>query len=300
MKLRHYISLLFFGISTIIFRRKKAILGTLILTDECNLNCSHCAVNNITRRHISWEDALSELQAFYREGIRILFFCGGETFLWKDSGKDIRDLVAEAKRIGFYLVNVVTNGTLDLDLPEADVIFLSLDGLRKNHDNIRGKTFDTILKNVQKADHSNICVYSAINNTNYHDVRGLAQLVKDTPNLNSISFNLHTPYAGTEHLALSRTQKNEIITDIKTLIKERYPVFNLKSTLDSYLKNNWKRPCYQCIVSEEGKRYICGRCVEIPGLCDECGYLFAVEFSMIFRGNIRAISDMLKTYRRFT
>lgn len=43
--------------------------------------------------------------------------------------------------------------------------------------------------------------------------------------------------------------------------------------------NKWKRPCYQCVVSENNKRYICGRCVEVEGLCHECGYLFAVEFS---------------------
>ncbi|MEN8434778.1 hypothetical protein NX821_001967 [Clostridium septicum] len=69
----------------------------------------------------------------YNEGIRILFFCGGETFLWEDSGKNIRDLVKEAKEIGFLIVNIVTNGTIELDLPDVNIIFLSLDGLENNH-----------------------------------------------------------------------------------------------------------------------------------------------------------------------
>lgn len=73
------------------------------------------------------------MQAMYNEGIRILFFCGGETFLWEDSGKNIRDLVKEAKEIGFLIVNIVTNGTIELDLPDVDIIFLSLDGLENNH-----------------------------------------------------------------------------------------------------------------------------------------------------------------------
>jgi MoaA/NifB/PqqE/SkfB family radical SAM enzyme len=55
-----------------------------------------------------------EMLQLYRMGIRILFFCGGETFLWRDGEKTLRDLVIEAKKIGFLIVNVVTNGTYPL------------------------------------------------------------------------------------------------------------------------------------------------------------------------------------------
>ena len=41
------------------------------------------------------------MKQLYDMGIRILFFCGGETFLWEDSGKTLRDLVIEAKQMGF-------------------------------------------------------------------------------------------------------------------------------------------------------------------------------------------------------
>lgn len=58
----------------------------------------------------------------YDEGVRILFFCGGETLLWKDKGKSAKDLIREAKEIGFELVNIVTNGTIDLDIKESDII----------------------------------------------------------------------------------------------------------------------------------------------------------------------------------
>ena len=33
---------------------------------------------------------------------RILFFCGGETFLWRDGDKTLRDLVIDAKKMGFF------------------------------------------------------------------------------------------------------------------------------------------------------------------------------------------------------
>lgn len=299
LKIGSFFNLGIFGIKTILFKMKKPILGTIILTDYCNLSCKHCAVNNINKVMYPFKDIVDEMHKFYNEGIRILFFCGGETLTWKDENFTIRDLIKEAKKIGFLIVNIVTNGTIDLDIPEADVIFLSLDGTKETHNLIRGDTFATILHNVSKANTSNICVYMAVNNINYMDIEPLCKLVKETPNLNSISFNFHTPYEGTEFLSLTKEQKMQAVNSIKAMIRNGYPIFNLYSALDYYLQNKWERPCYQCIVSENKKRFICGRCVEIDGLCEKCGYLFAIEFSLLCKGNIKVIFDMLKTYLKY-
>lgn len=299
MRLKDFVYLSLFGLKSVLFKSKNPILGTIILTDYCNLQCKHCAVNNINKVIYPYEDILEEMKAFYHEGIRILFFCGGETLMWKDKGKDIRDLVREAKQMGFFLVNIVTNGTITLDIPEADVIFLSIDGTRDTHNSIRGNTYDTILENVKTATDSNICIYMAVNSINYKEVVELGHLAKENANIRSISFNFHTPYQGTEYLSLTSEQKQSVISDIKMMIRQGYPVFNLYSSLDSYLENNWQRPCHQCIVSENKRRYVCGRCSEIDGLCDECGYLFAVEFSLLFKGNLRIILDVLRTYLKF-
>ena len=299
LRIRDFINLSIFGIKTILFKMKKPILGTIILTDYCNLSCKHCAVNNINKVMYPYKEIVKEMNELYAEGIRILFFCGDETLIWADSEKNVRDLIRRAKEIGFLIVNVVTNGTIDLQIPEADVIFLSLDGNKHTHNFIRGDTFDDIMRNVSKANNSNICVYMAINNMNFNDIEEVCNLVKNNPNLNSISFNFHTPYEGTEALTLSKEQKLMSVNTIKAIINKGYPVFNLFSALDYFLENNWERPCYQCIVSENKQRYICGRCVEIDGLCESCGYLFAVEFSLLCKGNIRVIFDMLKTYLKY-
>lgn len=299
MKLKSFLELSTYGIKTILLKNTNPILATIILTDYCNLTCKHCAVNNINKIMHPYKAIKEEMVKLYNEGVRILFFCGGETLLWKDNKVNTKDLIREAKEIGFELVNVVTNGTIDLDIKEADVIFLSLDGTKERHNYIRGNTFDTILGNVGKANYSNICVYMAINNKNYKDIENLCKLVKDTKNLSSISFNFHTPYKGTEHLSLTKEQKIEAISTIKRLIKEGYPIFNLYSALDYYLEGNWDRPCKQCLVIENKKRFVCGRCVEIEGLCEQCGYLFAVEFSLLSKGNIKVIYDMVKTYLKY-
>ncbi len=299
MKTTEFLSLTWFGIKTILFRMNKPILGTIILTDYCNLSCKHCSVNNINRKMYPYKDIRREMESFYKQGIRILFFCGGETFLWKDGGRDVRDLVSEAKQMGFYLVNVVTNGTEDISIPRADVIFLSIDGTKETHNLIRGDTYDRIMENLGRAGGYNVCLYMAVNNLNYREVEEVGALARQHPNITSISFNFHTPYEGTRHLALSMEQKEETVDRIKRMIKGGIPVFNLYSALDVYLENSWKRPCCQCIVSEGGIRYTCGRCVESEGLCRECGYLFAAEFSLLFGGNIRIIYEMLRTYLRY-
>ena len=120
MKFSSFMKFAGFGISTILFRRKKPILGTVIVTDKCNLHCKHCSVNNITAVIHPYEQIKGEMKQLYDMGVRILFFCGGETFMWKDGDKTLRDLVIEAKKMGFLIVNVVTNGTWPIDLPEAD------------------------------------------------------------------------------------------------------------------------------------------------------------------------------------
>ena len=162
MKLSSFFHFSAFGVKTILFKKKSAILGTIIVTDKCNLHCKHCSVNNITAIIHPYKQILQEMQQLYDMGVRILFFCGGETFLWQDGTRTLRDLVIEAKRMGFLIVNVVTNGTFPLHLPEADLILLSLDGDKQRHNEVRGDTSDPIMQNIRNASADNICFYMAI------------------------------------------------------------------------------------------------------------------------------------------
>lgn len=299
MKTSSLVKLSLFGISTILLRRKKAILGTIILTDQCNLSCKHCAVNNITAVLHPYNQIKAEMLQLYQQGIRILFFCGGETFLWADDGKSIKDLVKEAKTMGFLIVNVVTNGTFPIDIPEADLILLSLDGGREAHNFIRGETYDQILENVRHATSSNICFYMAINKLNQKDIAAVCETAKAEPNVKAVSFNFHTPYPGTESLTLTTEEKAQCCNLIEEKLAQGYPIFNLKSAFPYIIHNTFPTPCHQCIVMEAGKQSICGRCIDVPGLCEQCGYFFAAEYTLVFSGNVRVGLDMLKTYLKY-
>ncbi len=288
-----------FGLGELIFRRKRAILGTIILTDQCNLSCKHCSVSNITARIYPYEQIKHEMALLYRDGIRILFFCGGETFLWRDGEKRLRSLVVEAKEMGFLIVNVVTNGTFPLDLPEADLILLSLDGDKAQHEHIRGESYDLIMENIAQATADNICLYMAINQFNQYSIRHVCETARKTAHIRAVSFNFHTPYPDTLDLALSPEEKRACCDEIAAFIDQGYPIFNLKSAFPYLVEQRFPVPCHQCVVIENGKRFTCGRCVEIPGLCAQCGYFFAAEYSLIFRGNVRVMAEMLRTYLKY-
>ena len=299
MKLSSFAYFARFGLKTILFRKTDPILGTVIVTDRCNLHCRHCSVNNITSVIHPYKQIRAEMETLYAMGVRILFFCGGETFLWADAGRTLRDLVIEAKAMGFLIVNVVTNGTFPLELPEADLILLSLDGDRERHNAVRGDTYDTIMENVARASSDNICFYMAINQINKDAVRQVCALARGTKNVRAVSFNFHTPYPDTRALALSRAEKARCCADIADMMRQGAPVFNLKSAFPYLIDNSFPTPCRQCVVMENGKLSTCGRCIDVPGLCEECGYFFVAEYTLLFRGNFKILLEMLRTYLKY-
>lgn len=242
MKISSFIHFASFGIKTILFKKRDPILGAIIITDKCNLKCKHCSVNNITAVVHPHQQIRNEMQQLYDMGVRILFFYGGETFLWRDGKRTVRDLVVEAKAMGFLLVNVVTNGTLPIDLPEADLILLSLDGDRNRHNAIRGDTYDTIMENIKNATSDNICFYMAINQINKDAVQDVCNTARNTKNVRAVSFNFHTPYSDTKELALSKEEKadavlrcRDFVTSVATSLLPNTS-FYFEETLRSFLK----------------------------------------------------------------
>ena len=297
--MRTWLELGWFGLTTILFRRKDPIVGSLIVTDRCNLACRHCSVANIRRVNYPFERLRADMQMLHDEGVRILFLYGGEPFLWQDGDRTLHDVVAEARRIGFPLVNVVTNGTYGLDLPEADLILVSIDGTREHHDWLRGHNYDQVLAIIRDAPADNLCLYMAVNSVNLDDIEHVCALARDLPHVRAVSFNLHTPYPGTEDLTLNPQQRRLACERIDEMIQRGYPVLNMRSALPRVAAGTAPRPCPQCVIVEDGEQWTCGRCIEIPGLCEQCGFIFASELSLLFRGSPRVVFDALRAYRAY-
>ena len=299
MKLSDFFYFASYGLRSMLGVKQGPILGTVIVTDRCNLHCRHCSVNNVTGVMHPYDQLVGEMEQLYAMGVRILFFCGGETFLWRDGERTLRDLVLEARRKGFLIVNVVTNGTFPLDLPEADLILLSLDGDRERHNAIRGDTYDAILENVRNAASANICFYMAINRLNKEAIAHVSRLARDLPTVRAVSFNFHTPYPDTAELALTREEKAACCEVIREMMREGMPVFNVKSAFPYLVDNRFPTPCRQCVVMENGRLSVCGRCIDVPGLCEKCGYFFVAEYTLLFRGHPGVILEVLRTYLKY-
>ena len=155
------------------------------------------------------------------------------------------------------------------------------------------------MENVARASSDNICFYMAINQINKDAVRQVCALARDTKNVRAVSFNFHTPYPDTRALALSRAEKARCCADIADMMRQGAPVFNLKSAFPYLIDNSFPTPCRQCVVMENGKLSTCGRCIDVPGLCEECGYFFVAEYTLLFRGNFKILFEMLRTYLKY-
>lgn len=285
-----------FGLSTVLFHRRDPIVGSLIVTDRCNLACRHCAVANLRKVDYPFATLQQDLRRLRAQGVRILLLYGGEPLLWHDGTRTLRDVIAEARSLGFGWVGVVTNGTRGVDLPEADLVLVSLDGTREHHDAIRGRTYDRILAAIETATTPNLCLYMAVNRENVDDVEDVARLATALPAVRGVSYNLHTPYPGTEALTLDPGQRRDVCERITALIRDGYPVVNLAAALPRVADRSAPRPCPQCVVVEDGEQWTCGRCSEIPGLCEQCGFTFAAELSLLFRGDPAVLAEVVRRY----
>lgn len=299
MKISNLLYFLSFGLSTVIFKRKKPLFGTLILTDRCNLSCRHCGLSNINSKVYSYTQIKNDMQQLYQKGVRVLCFSGGEPLLWKDNGKTVKDLILEAKDMGFLFVTVATNGTIPIDLSEADFILVSLDGSKEIHNLIRGNTFDIILNNIRNSNSDKIFAFMAINKLNKSEIQNVCQIVRNEKNIRAVSFNFHTPFHGTEELALNPLEKKQCCDVITDMIHKNIPVLNLKSCFPNIIDNKFSTPCYQTVVIENGELLTCNRCIKEKDLCSHCGYFLTAEFSMVFDGKIRVVFDALRTYLKF-
>ena len=141
-----YVNAKFFG-------KHRPLQTVLFISDECNLRCKHCYVYSREKPVVkSYEQIRDDLQYSYNLGSRFVDFEGGEPMIWHDGEKNINDLIALAKEIGFFSTTITTNAQLPLNECKAHSIWVSMDGVGEYHEMIRGKgTWAKLEKNIAEA-----------------------------------------------------------------------------------------------------------------------------------------------------
>ncbi len=263
---------------------KRSLQTVLFISEKCNLTCRHCNIYRKENPRIkSYEQIREELEYSYKQGSRFVDFEGGEPVLWHDGEYGLNDLIRLAKKIGFFSTTVTTNAQLSFQHCEADSIWVSLDGLGKYHDQIRGTgTFDRLVKNIESSGHPELSVNMVVNNLNYPSVVETIEFAKRNPHIRSISLNFHTPFEGTEELFLDWGRRSEVIDDVIRMKKAGYPVMNSISGLKLMKHNKFKKQCWVTnFVMPDGTRFTECQGKE-AGVCDCCGFCMAGEMNSVF------------------
>ncbi|HEX9971583.1 MAG TPA: radical SAM protein [bacterium] len=277
-----------------IFNRNTPLICGLVVTNRCNLRCRHCRVVTRNSDDLSFEEISTVINSFYKQGGRSLYLEGGEPFIWRDRQYTLEDIVEYSHKIGFFTTIIYTNGTFPLQT-SADTVFISIDGLEKTHDFLRGETFNRIMKNIHESKHPSLYINYTINNYNKDEIQEFCEYIHKVNQIQGIFFYFHTPYYGYDDLYLDRNKRNEILLKLLSY-KKRYKILNSRAGLKSAIRNDWKRPLDICRVYEKGKVYQCCRFPGDPELCENCGYLSYAEINQTLKLKPSAILNALKYY----
>ena len=115
----------------------------LNITRKCNLKCKHCFndAGNLDSEELTTAELFRLINQMRESGTFFLTIGGGEPLLREDLFE-----VIKYARENFIAVSIVTNGLLlneeivkKLNTLNLDTITVSIDGLEKNHDQIRGE-----------------------------------------------------------------------------------------------------------------------------------------------------------------
>ena len=249
---------------------------------------------NARPKDLDFGEATAAVGAFYREGGRCLYLEGGEPFLWRDGSRRLDDIVDYAHGLGYLTVVVYTNGTLPLRTA-ADTVFVSVDGLRATHDDLRGASFDRIMRNVRDSPHTSLYINYTVNSRNKDELGAFCRYVQGVRNIRGVFFYLHTPYYGHDALELDSGERQRVLNELLSL-RRHYRILNSRAGLRSALRNDWARPVEGCSVYEKGAVYQCCRYSGDPELCRQCGYLSYAEIDQVRRLRPSAINNALKYF----
>ena len=260
----------------------RSFIAEFDITDTCNLRCAHCYhfAEIKDRKCIEiplevWENRFKDL---YAGGIRMVMLMGGEPLLRKDVVK----LAAEM----FPLVEMITNGTIELPEDHDHRIFVSVDGMRETNDMIRGTgVFEKVMKNVHGD--KRVVFNMTLNEHNYKELEQVVKLSVRS-GVTGVVCNLFTTVSSDQQTISSELRKK--ITDEIRRVKKLYPAHLLFTTpaIEWFEKGDHRDRCYwresSFHYTTEWKERRCFAFAD----CSNCG---------CFSG---AMSSPLYTFRHFT
>ncbi len=260
--------------------RRRPLLAGYKVTHRCNLRCRHCPYWQIGGPEPTLDQALTVVDRLHGIGARILILEGGEPLLWQDGDHGLREVIAYAKR-SFWSVGVVTNGTLPL--PEnADVVWVSVDGLEETTKAIRGPIFHRQMAGIANSQHQRIYANITISALNADEVPALVEEL--SRRVRGITIQFYYPYEGDSTLFVPWETRRGVLERLLEMKRAGYPLLDSAGALRALAAPGWR--CHPWLVASAEPDgtvrqgcYLTGRG---PIACDQCGFAAHVEMSMAF------------------
>jgi MoaA/NifB/PqqE/SkfB family radical SAM enzyme len=198
------------------------------LTYNCNLRCKMCPFWKRSNQESSTEQEKQILRQIYNSGTCSVAFEGGEPLLRKDLPK----ILAYSRSLPLH-TSLITNGTLlesriDEIAPYINGgVYVSLDGLEKTHDLIRGVS-GCFRKAIQGISAASKKIPVAINTTimaeNVYEIEDLVKLAKELAV--KISLALAYEYCNTKASAPAGQEIRKLADKLVEMKKNNYPLVN--------------------------------------------------------------------------
>lgn len=277
---------------------KKPILAGFKLTHKCNLACRHCPFwKRQSVEMLKFNQVVNILHKLYQLGIRIVIFEGGEPFLWKDGNYGVSDVVAEANKL-FFSVGVTTNGTFSMDVPLANTVWVSFDGLEDTHNYIRGRQiFADVLRNIKSSSHPNIYANITINRLNVKEVPELVKFLNKL--VKGVTIQFHYPYDEADDLMVLPDERRWVLDELIKLKNGGYSVADSIVALNALKENKWQ--CHDWMLADvdpDGKINLgCYVKNRGPVNCQSCGFAAHTEISLAYDLNLEAIKVGKRIFR---
>lgn len=255
------------------------------ITNKCNLKCKHCYLGKLDGFELPFEKADEIVDTIINSNVMEVTISGGECLTYKGIEKIIKKFLINGIKVDVFtnallLKNVLDKIDSDILNKSALLFYVSVDGLKSNHEQIRGKnTFDKTIENIKYAIEKGypVVTNTVINKINYCDIMDMIVLLKQMGVKDVQLSNLIVQGSADNSMKISLSEQMALKEKINDLYKEHpefgyiyysevpdsdgvRKVYSLSNGKKDFIGNdNWKCTAgvARVTIDSNGKVYCC-------------------------------------------
>lgn len=268
----------------------KPVVANYDITGKCNQKCEHCYFYRSYDHgtELSDDEWAKVFRAHRNNGISTAVLTGGEPTL--------RPAVIGCADEIFENLLIVSNGMIKVKPNIQRRVFVSIDGIGKTHDKIRGiKCFDRVIKNISGDER--VVVASTLSTSNYGEIEDLVSAAKEA-GVRGITFSMYSPRSLEDPLMVKGDYLAAAISKLQKCLKENkgfvlispriIQTFLTKEHVKKcYLKEKWVASYYPDLREKKpcvlGEGILCEACACIIPVSMYCVRRFDLESARVVR-----------------